>query len=404
MPLLETLVLSIGPAIAKTLLKFWAGDNKLAAESGDSAIEALSKIIPEIRTRNEALRQLDAIGERAAESLIFTFEAEGKQLMIDDQEVVARLVAETLDHSNITTELLIQKDLDPSQLAQHFIERGSAQLEALPTHRRLLFIRVIEEASQSIVDIARVLPSFSERTFGELLKRDRILVDAAQKILESVDRIRAKADEYQEAEAAKFETEYRRAVARNLDRVELFGVDLSRSSRSQPLSVAYVSLRVDSGRELKQMGSASVDMHEGSSVDLVESALAQHRRLVVRGPAGAGKTTLIQWIAVRASLTSFEEPLRDWNSSLPFVIRLRQFGESSFPRPEHFPSLVAPMISGTMPKGWTHQKLQSGSAIIMVDGVDEVAESRRHEVRQWLPASKLRSLKSVSCCSRSMNT
>ena len=45
MPLFETLVAAVGPAIAKTVLKLWARDNKVASEGGGSAIEALTKLI-----------------------------------------------------------------------------------------------------------------------------------------------------------------------------------------------------------------------------------------------------------------------------------------------------------------------------------------------------------------------
>jgi hypothetical protein len=116
MPLFEILVSAVGPAIAKTLLKVWAGENKLVSDSGDSVIEILTKLIPDIRARNEASRQLDSIGERAAESLAFTFEAEGRLLMVEDQEVVASLVARTLDSSKIDVKLLIQKTWNRSNL------------------------------------------------------------------------------------------------------------------------------------------------------------------------------------------------------------------------------------------------------------------------------------------------
>lgn len=87
-----------------------------------------------------------------------------------------------------------------------------------------------------MIDIAHVLPHFSERTLAELLRRDRVLIDGAQRTLDGLERIRLQVTEDQEIEAAKFETEYRRAVVRNLNKMELFGVDLSRASRSQPLS------------------------------------------------------------------------------------------------------------------------------------------------------------------------
>lgn len=389
MPLFETLVSTLGPTIAKTLLKVWAGDNKVASDVGGSSIDALTKLIPEIRARNETKRQLESIGERAAESLLFTFESEGKFLMVEDQEAVASLVGRTLDNTQIDTELLIQKDLDPVRLAQHFIKEASEELATLPVGRVQLFTRVIEEASQSIIDIARMLPKFTERTFSELLKRNRVLVDAAQQILEKLDRIRTKTDDDQEIEAVRFETEYRRAVARNLNKLELFGIDLSRASRSHPLSVAYVSL--DVGGHRKERGDTITkgepdesEENDDSGVDAVEIVLGETNRLIVRGPAGAGKTTLLQWIAVQAASRSFDSPLETWNDMVPFLIRLRQFGDAGLPRPEQFPSLVAPSISDTMPQGWVHRLLQAGKAAVMVDGVDEVPESRRVELRTWL--------------------
>ena len=65
MPLIETLIAAVGPAIAKTVLKLWAGDNIIASEGGGSAIEALTKLIPQIRARKEAERQIDAIGGKS---------------------------------------------------------------------------------------------------------------------------------------------------------------------------------------------------------------------------------------------------------------------------------------------------------------------------------------------------
>src|SRR5260370_1074029 len=216
MALMETLIATVAPSIAKTVLKLWASDDKLASESGTSVIEILDKLIPEIRARKEADRQLAAIGEKAAESLLFIFETEGKILTADDHEAVAKLVAQTLDRSKITPDLLVRKDLDPIQLARHFLSEIDEQLVLFPQPRAKLVTRVIEGASQSIIDIARLLPNFSERTFAELLRRDRLLIEATQRTLDGLERIRSQAKEDQAADAAKFETEYRRALARNL--------------------------------------------------------------------------------------------------------------------------------------------------------------------------------------------
>jgi hypothetical protein len=55
--------------------------------------------------------------------------------MTDDQEAVANLVAQTLDRSKITAELLISKDIDPAMLARHFLFEFEAD-EQLSLFRR----------------------------------------------------------------------------------------------------------------------------------------------------------------------------------------------------------------------------------------------------------------------------
>src|SRR5207247_244224 len=108
------------------------------------------------------------------------------------------------------------------------------------------------------------------------------------------------------------------------------------------------------------------------------------QRLLIRGGAGSGKTTLLQWIAVNAALHSFKEPLLKWNKTLPFYISLRSCLESGWPGPEDFPKFISAAIADTMPKGWVHEALTSGTAIVLIDGLDEVPESGREDVRTWL--------------------
>jgi len=352
-------------------------------------IDILAKLIPDFRASKEANRQLEAIGERAAASLQFIFDTEGRAMFIDDQEAVAKLVADTLDRTKITAELLVRRDLDPVRLADHFLMQAQDQLATLTQPRADLFRRVIQVACQSIIDIAHQLPNFNERIFAELLQGNRVLLEAVGRVFDQINRIRA-AQVDPQSESAQFETDYRLAVSRNLNRMELFGVDLAQSSKSHPLSVAYVSLEASrtanaaTKAKVDVAGRASEEDEEEVVTRNVEAALAESRRILIKGPAGAGKTTLVRWVAVQAASRTFESPLEELNSALPFVIRLRHFSDTSFPRPESFPGLVAPAIGGAMPPGWAHEKLKSGMAVVMIDGVDEVADERRDEVREWI--------------------
>ncbi|KOG90734.1 hypothetical protein ADK38_07065, partial [Streptomyces varsoviensis] len=56
-----------------------------------------------------------------------------------------------------------------------------------------------------------------------------------------------------------------------------------------------------------------------------EQALAGCDRMLLRGPAGSGKSTLMQWLATNAARRGFGQTLTDWNGYVPFMLRLRSF-------------------------------------------------------------------------------
>jgi hypothetical protein len=123
--------------------------------------------------------------------------------------------------------------------------------------------------------------------------------------------------------AREYEIDYRLAVQRNLDYLEIFGIDLPPESRSQKLSVAYVSLNLES-----RSGEASESLPAETLFDRLSP---DKGRLLIRGDAGTGKSTLLRWAGIRAAAGpqrsaawSYGGIPPSWRMRVPFVIRLRQ--------------------------------------------------------------------------------
>jgi NACHT N-terminal Helical domain 1/NACHT domain/Leucine Rich repeats (2 copies) len=392
MPLIETLIIEVGSSIAKSILKLWLGDVPIASDASSSIVDILKAWTTNRVVQQRAERQFQAIGERVGENLLPLFESDGGDLDEGSREAVARAVAETLSTANITAEILAQHDLEPSRLARYLLSTYASFTHYFNETERLLYQRVISESCEYIVNIASQLPRFNERTFAEVLKREGQLLSTTEQTLQEIRRMREQINPM--AGASHFELEYRRAVGRNMDVVQLFGTDVSAASRRYRLSVAYVTLSVEqrinehkAAREEKDAHSPTTGGFQQSSsrrIVSVDKALAGVNRLLIRGQAGSGKTTLLQWIAVNSASQTFGGSLGDWNDTLPFYIRLRQYAESDLPAPEAFLKVTAPAIADTMPKGWVHATLTSGRAIVLVDGLDEVPELQREEVRTWL--------------------
>ncbi|MDJ0345325.1 NACHT domain-containing protein [Streptomyces sp. H10-C2] len=170
-----------------------------------------------------------------------------------------------------------------------------------------------------------------------------------------------------------FETRYARFLAERHSRLTIFGIDLSSRSRaSWPLDAAYVSLETTSPeRHTHEDG-----IPAPSGPRPADQALAGHDRVLLRGVAGSGKTTLVQWLTVSA--------LRDDGPGrIPFVLPLRTLiHRDALPLPADFLAAVRAPISP--PPGWAERVLTAGRGLLLVDGIDEIGEREREQVRDWL--------------------
>ncbi|MCX5212189.1 NACHT domain-containing protein [Kitasatospora sp. NBC_00240] len=184
----------------------------------------------------------------------------------------------------------------------------------------------------------------------------------------------------QEADDADFEQRYAESVRVDHGKLRIFGLDLSRArSRLSDLDTAYLGLEA---KALPQEGAVRAEQRP----ERVEAVLRGRSRILLRGQAGSGKTTLVQWLAVHAAEGSLGEALADWNHRVPFVLRLRAMYRlrNLHPRPEEYLGVESSPLAGAQPPGWADRVLRAGRALLLVDGMDEIPEQERDEAREWL--------------------
>lgn len=440
--LLAALTIEVGASIAKLMLKLWLKDFAATADDTTTIMDILRAKLDDRIAQKRTQRQFEAIGERIGESLFPIFEAYNN-LHEGSHTTVALTVAEVLN--TVAGDTMAQFNGDPSSIAKHLLKEYPATNYRFNKIETMLYQRVIVDACTYIVDIVSQLPPFHKSISVEMLKREDQILGIANEILQEVSRLRQRLnlEEKDAQETTHFELEYRRAVLRNLDTLQLFGTDVANSSRRHRLSVAYVMLSVEQkawevrqqkkmqpqaamsyrdlrdatfvvggpeddtalivgGHHLKPkkvyeeiiqaLGDPRKDLKEqaviiqaaAKSVMSVDEALVHSHRLVVQGLAGSGKTTLLQWLAVTAASQTFQATLDNWNDKLPFYIRLRSCVQSGLPMPEDFPKFTASSVAGLAPKGWVHTKLISGNALLLIDGLDEIPVAQREDVRNWL--------------------
>jgi hypothetical protein len=379
MAVLETLTIRVGAAVAKAALKLWLKDSEIAAAAAVSTVDILAKL--PFGVRRPAQREFERIADEVGRNLERFLEAECPNLPDNEKEAAALAVANALDRATISDDLLFAKNLDPLALERHV-------LQMVPDgHRDLsgdLYPRILRESCNYVIEITSTLPGFTLRAMQETLQREGEIAALVKQVLEAMPLSRGAGagDESDEA----FESQYRQNIARELDRLQLFGITTERVTPRYGLSVAYITLsaaRAMAGHPTDDATDGDEDDEEGVGSFPVDEALAGSERVLIRGEAGSGKTTLLQWLAVQSARNAFTGALAEWNGLVPFFIQLRRWVGKDLPQPEYWLTHVASPIAGAMPKGWVHRQLQT-RALVLIDGVDELPDAERRRIQDWL--------------------
>lgn len=383
------LTLSIGIAISKAVFKGWFKDSELVSSLTDSLHDLVASAVPGWQASSAAERQLQRMGEKAATALEPLLKIEWSNLPSGEKQTAVFQVQLAIDNSNVNSRLLAELDFDPNLLRATILSNLVTTM--LNCSAAELARRLCDESAQLITDLASTMPTFHRDTFAEILQRETAISDSMDRVFMELKQIREQsAAQSTRFGSAQFEEGYRRAAARRLDRIELFGLNTSSnpSSRHHNLSTAYISLTVSGSPAANDNEGNKVSSRRDTGQSLIairaEQAASLSPRLVIKGEAGSGKTTLLQSLAVRSATAAFTDEMDEWNSLVPFFIALRELPDSALPQPEDFPALIAPSIAGIMPTGWVHEQLASGRGLVLIDGLDEISEDRRSDTRRWI--------------------
>ncbi|GHG81756.1 hypothetical protein GCM10018779_64080 [Streptomyces griseocarneus] len=185
------------------------------------------------------------------------------------------------------------------------------------------------------------------------------------------------------------EEQYAKAVKARYSRMEVFGLDdLGTNENSWDLDTAYLSL------EARKTGPETSLRPERQRI---EDLLGSRPRTVLRGEAGAGKTTLVWWLASHAVCRTMPRKLSELDGLIPFVIPMRSLAAQGItsPTPAQLPT-IAQLPVDDPPTGWAGRVLAAGRGLLLVDGLDELPQADRAPARQWL-AQLLRMYPGTRC-------
>jgi predicted NACHT family NTPase len=251
---------------------------------------------------------------------------------------------------------------------------GNDEIVRLNFNREAILARVMQDGAGLDRDDVEPVRTILSLALEQVLERMQPEMELAisQEVLERLEQIRKQTSI--QPTGQDYEERYRYALAASLETVQLYGVYDSDDYR-YGLTPSFVLLR---GRAV-----ASNPHAPSPQSGTLDEVLHSGRRFLIRGEAGFGKTTLLRWLAVQSARKRLDGLLEPWNWRVPFYFQLRDLTPTA-PSPEDFPRQFAGLVAGLKPQGWVTQQLVDGRGLLLVDGLDEITEQRRREVRAWL--------------------
>ncbi|WP_348273531.1 NACHT domain-containing protein [Streptomyces sp. DSM 40868] len=281
-----------------------------------------------------------------------------------------RAVVNAVAHSLSSLGHLEMDDVQAVQLGYRELSRrlrsgNQTATLGLSSDAVLLHANVLDTACLHILHFFTTRSTFVPRT---LVEQSRRIEELTSKIDIMIRKTPSPAD-------GGFEERYARYIVSKYGKLTIFGLDLPEASGSWPLDAAYLSLEAT--------GAAVSDI---PLVLPAEQVLAGRDRVLLRGVAGSGKTTLVQWLAVGTTRSHLDERLLYLHGLVPFVLPMRSLARAGarLPSPDEFLSAVGCPIAHAQPTGWYDRVLTAGRGLMLIDGIDEIPEGEREEARNWL--------------------
>lgn len=359
-------VIELFGLVFRILLRYWVKDNT----SFIDIIMDIEQFAQECKlTKLDARkfnRTIDEFIDLMAEEFIKEFQDE--IIEKDSRNIILNQIHSDVDKLNLDVNKFIVSIHNSEDLQSMIIAQSQKEREGWNDTEVGIYFNCVRYISKAGINFISELPQFKSEMLRTIFERQNEYYSKLYNILKDFHAITASVKNEDEV-YREYERLYRERIVEKYSKIELIGSGIKeRKLRKYELSSAYVELscvdRYNYGKEIKL------------------SQVFNYNNVVwIKGEAGSGKTTFLQWVAVCSAKNEYNE-IEKIRNSVPIVISLRS---ASWPiKLQNEIDKLTGEYEDSRPKGWITHLFESGNAILLFDGLDEIHQKKREDIYDFI--------------------
>lgn len=352
--------------IFRILLRYWARDNKSLSQDIVDIEQFAQQCGLSIWEAKRFNRSIQDFIELIAEDFINQI---GTEILEEERKkAILNQIWSDIKNLDINENKLIREFSNVEDLRNVIMFQSQEERKTWKSNEVGVYTNCVRYISKASLDFVSKLPSFTPEVLKVVIQRQneyhKELYDILIDIHSMTSLIKSTEATYRE-----YESIYRERLIEKYSKVEIIGSGLKdRNVRRYDISSAYVELNCITNDEYDE--------------EIELSQVFSYNNIVwIKGEAGSGKTTFLQWVAVCAAKNEYQK-IENIRNTIPIVIGLR-----SVEWPLNLQDVVNKITGGfgnNCPEGWILELLKKKRAILLFDGLDEIPQSRREETYSFI--------------------
>lgn len=352
--------------VFRMLLRYWTKDSKVFNANIVDAEQFAQQCGLSIWEAKKFNRSVEDFVDVIAEDFIKEF---GNGIEDENRrDAIFSQIQKDVERINLNERKIISELSNPEELRNLIMAQSENERRTWSDTEVGVYTNCVRYVSKAGIDFVSKLPSFTPEALKVVIQRQK---EYQNELLEILTDIHAMTSLMKGVDVTyrEYESIYREKILEKYNKVELIGSGITnRNITRYDISSAYVEL------------SCISEENYGYEIEL-SKVFANHNVVWVKGEAGSGKTTFLQWVAVCAAKNEYEK-IENIENTIPIVISLRN---TEWPISlQNVVNKITAIYGSNCPDGWILELLRKNRAILLFDGLDEISRTKREETYNFI--------------------